>query len=307
MDFDGLEQDFAQDLAGASQPLYRLLRRARRAYAEADYESARRILEALARAVPDSTTILYPLACTQYRLGLFHESFDLSNRLDRLGDTRGRVLRNQLMVIRTQDPVAWEQSAARKSSQQSSIGSEHDHYGANHLMMNVHVSGSPEDTLALMRVARLHEIGFTFSDEMTAGVAPIHITDNTDSSLVCVDRLRGIRISTYQREGICTYTGFDNGTYLLICALLGTTQWRTLDLNPLLVSEDFHHGPICKCLFSHQACKEDFALALDHPEVCPSCLAFYRCLGAEPDVDRLTMFLRSYQTALSPIDSSSLA
>lgn len=103
------------------------------------------------------------------------------------------------------------------------------------------------------------------------------------------------------------YTGLDNGTFLLLCTLLGTTQWRTLALNPLLIAEDFHHGPPCPCLFSHQSCKEDFALVLEEPEVCRSCLAFYRCLGAERDVATLTGYLNSFRTALSPFDSSSLA
>jgi len=307
MDFDGLEQNFNQDLTGSSQPLHRLMRRARRAYADGDFESALRILEALVRAIPDSTTILYPLACTQIRLGQYHESLELSNRLDRLGDTRGRHLRDYLNAIRASDPAGWEQSAARKPKAQSSIGSEHGHYGANRLMMNVHVSGPSEDTLALIRVARLHEVNYMFTNEVTAGVAPIFITDNVDSTLVCVDRSRGIRVSTYQREGICTYTGLDNGTFLLLCSILGTTQWRTLSLNPLLVAEDFNHGPACRCLFSHQACKEDFALVLENPEVCPSCLAFYRCLGAEREVDTLTSFLKIFRTEFLPHDSSSLA
>jgi hypothetical protein len=307
MDFDGLEQNFNQDLTGSSQPLHRLLRRARRAYADRDFESARRILEALARAVPDSTTILYPLACTQFRLSQYHESLEIAKRLDRLGDTRSRGLREQLDKVRASDPAGWEQSAARKPKAQSSIGSDHGHYGVNRLMMNVHVSGPTEDALALVRVARLHEVNYAFTNEVAADVAPIHITDNVDGALVCVDRSRGIRVSTYQREGICTYTGLDNGTYLLLCSLLGTTQWRTLALNPLLVAEDFHHGPPCRCLFSHQACKEDFALVLESPEVCPSCLAFYRCLGAEREVDTLTGFLKTFRTELSPLDSSSLA
>lgn len=161
--------------------------------------------------------------------------------------------------------------------------------------------------MALMRVARLHEINFTFCDETAAGVAPIHITDNADGVLASVDRGRGIRISTYQREGICTYAGLENGTFLLLCALLGTTQWRTLSLNPLLIAEDFEHGPPCNCLFSRRQCKEDFAIALENPEVCGSCLAFYRCLGAERDVDTLTGFIRSFRTVISPIDSSTLA
>lgn len=307
MDFDKLDEDFDSTFTVSSQPLRRLLRRARRAYTNGTYDSAQRILEALARAVPDSTTILFPLACTYYRLGQFRESLLLCNRLDRLGDTRSRLLRDQLDTVRAADPVAWEHSAELKSVLELPIGTAHGHYGTKFPTTNIHVSGPPEDTLALMRVSRLHQMDFAFCDETVLGVAPVHITDHVDSSLVCVDRASGIRISTYQREGICTYTGLDNGTYLLLCTLLGATQWRTLALNPLLVAEDFHHGPVCRCLFSHQPCKEDFALVLEEPGVCPSCVAFYRCLGVEREVDSLLRFLHSFHSSLSPYDSSSLA
>lgn len=307
MDFDGFEEQAERDFAGTGQPLRRLLRRAQRAYTERNYESARRILEALSRAVPDSTIILYPLACVLFRMDQFHESLRLCNRLDRLGDTRSRLLRGQLDVIRAQDPAAWEQFNELELVTPHSTETARSHRRRHSPLAHVHISGPPEDTLAFMRVARLHEIGFAFTDEMASDVAPIQITDEMNSALVCVDRACGICISTYQREGICMYTGLDNGSYLMLCALLGVTQWRTLEMNPLLVAEDFHHGPACRCLFSHQICKEDFALVLEDPEVCTSCLAFYRCLGVEREVDTLTDFLNSFRTSLSPFDSSSFA
>lgn len=307
MDFDGLERGLDSHTTGSSQPFRHLLKRAHRAYAGRDYETAQRILEALAQAVPDSTSILYPLACALYHMGRFHESLELSNRLDRLGDTRARLLRERLNSVRAKDPAAWELIAAQREAAQAALGSEHDAHEPDHRVMRVHVSGPPEDTLALMRVARLYDINYAFCDAMASGVVPIHITDNVDACLACVDRERGVRISTHQREGICSYAGLDNGTYTLLCALIGTAQWRTLALNPLLIGEDFHHGPICSCLFSHQACKENFALVLEQPEICPSCVAFYRCLGVERDIDTLLGFTKMIGTALSPLDSSSLA
>ena len=54
MDFDGSEIELVQ--GGSEQPYRRLLRRARRAFSGQDYETARRILEALARTAPDSTS-----------------------------------------------------------------------------------------------------------------------------------------------------------------------------------------------------------------------------------------------------------
>ena len=305
MDFNGFEMELV--IGGTEQPFRRLLRRARRAFAGQDYETARRILEALARTAPDATSILYPLACAMYHSGDFQEAAELCRRLNGLGDTRARVLLERLEEIRTSETALWEESAARKVERRASIGLKDGYNGAGNPMMRVHISGAPEDTLALMRVARLHEIHYEFTDEVEPGVAQIHVSDKADRVLAYVEREDGVRISTCQREGICTYTGLDRGAYLLLCALVGTTQWRTLAMNPLLIPEDFHHGAVCKCLFSHQICREDFALVLEEPEVCSNCIAFYRCLGAERDVDSLLGFLNSFRTALSPYDSTFLA
>lgn len=305
MDFNGFEMELA--IGGTEQPFRRLLRRARRAFAGQDYETARRILEALARTAPDATSILYPLACAMYHSSDYQEAASLCRRLNGLGDTRARLLLDRLEEIRTTDAAAWAASAAWKAERRASIGLKDGYYRTGYPMMRVQVSGAPEDTLALMRVARLHEVPYEFTDKVEPGVARIQVSDKADRVLAYVEREQGVRISTCQREGICTYTGLDRGAYLLLCALLGTTQWRTLGMNPLLIPEDFHHGAVCKCLFSHQVCREDFALILEEPEVCSNCIAFYRCLGAERDVDSLLSFLNSFRTALSPYDSTFLA
>lgn len=305
MDFNGFEMELA--IGGTEQPFRRLLRRARRAFAGKDYETARRILEALARTMPDATSILYPLACAMYHSGDYHEAAALCHRINGLGDTRARLLLERLEEVRMSDAAAWEASAARNAERRASIGLKDGYYGANHPMMRIRVSGPPEDTLALMRVARLHEVHYDFTDRIAPDVAQIYVSDKADRVLAYVERKQGVRISTCQREGICTYTGLDRGAYMLLCALVGTTQWRTLAMNSLLIPEDFHHGAVCKCLFSHQVCREDFALVLEEPEICSNCIAFYRCLGAERDVDSLLGFLNSFRTALSPYDSTFLA
>lgn len=110
------------------------------------------------------------------------------------------------------------------------------------------------------------------------------ITDDLESRLFRIDSERGVLVSAYQSEGICRYAGMDRNEYFRLCALLGKIQWTALQLNPLLVEEDFSHVAPSPCLFAPRPFKQDFALALDDPQVCQGCIDFYRCLGAETEI-----------------------
>lgn len=94
-------------------------------------------------------------------------------------------------------------------------------------------------------------------------------------------------VSTWQQEGICLYAGVDPEVYVLTCGLLGLVQWRALYLNELLREEDLVHSGDHACLYSVRDSMEEYALLFDEPRVCPGCIAFYRCLGAEAEVEAL--------------------
>ena len=111
-----------------------------------------------------------------------------------------------------------------------------------------------------------------------------------------VKRARGVLVSTWQSEGICTYAGLPQAAYFLTAGMLGLVQWRTLQLNPLLVEEDFLHPPDSNCLFATREYKEDYALPFARPHICRACLEFYRSLGTEPEVEALLRTLRALKS-----------
>ena len=95
---------------------------------------------------------------------------------------------------------------------------------------------------------------------------------------------RGVTLSMWQSEGICEYAGISQSAYLTLCGLLGISQWSALNSNPLLRPEDLLHPPEANCLFATQRGIEYFALLLEDPRVCPGCVDFYHCLGADSEV-----------------------
>ncbi|MCL4694412.1 MAG: hypothetical protein KJ060_18120 [Candidatus Hydrogenedentes bacterium] len=119
----------------------------------------------------------------------------------------------------------------------------------------------------------------------------LFITDDRDPRLFRIDSDRGVLVSTYESDGICRYAGMGRNDYFRLCALLGKIQWTVLQLNPLLVEEDFSHVSPSPCLYAPRPFKQDFALALENPQICPGCLDFYRCLGAETEILALRMLL----------------
>ena len=124
-----------------------------------------------------------------------------------------------------------------------------------------------------------------------------HFTEERITGLFRVDRDHGVFISTWQSRGIALYAGFSLDTYFLICALLGAAQWRVLESNPLLVSEDLIHSGDSRCLFTAQSCKQDYALLLEKPYVCRGCFEFFRCLGADSEMLALKRVLEERAAA----------
>lgn len=116
--------------------------------------------------------------------------------------------------------------------------------------------------------------------------SPVHlqITRNRMETPYKVSLERGVTVSLWQSEGICYYAGISKGAYLTILGLLGISQWTVLKSNPLLKPEDLNHPPGANCLYATQKGIENFALQLDNARVCPGCIDFYHCLGADREL-----------------------
>lgn len=109
----------------------------------------------------------------------------------------------------------------------------------------------------------------------------------TEEELVApfaISREGPIRISTWQADTIAAYTGMDTHEYWVICAMLGLVQWRTLQLNSLLIPEDFIHERTIHCLYGAYEEKSLFSLLLEQGRVCRGCRDFYHCLGADREL-----------------------
>ena len=112
----------------------------------------------------------------------------------------------------------------------------------------------------------------------------LRITRSQMSAPYRVSAERGVTLSLWQSTGICRYAGISRSTYLTLCGLLGISQWSALDSNPLLRPEDLLHPPKANCLFATPGDIESFALLLEDPWICPGCVDFYHCLGADREV-----------------------
>lgn len=159
-------------------------------------------------------------------------------------------------------------------------------------MIAVHVAGTSVDLRRFCRFADQAQSRFRFGFRETGDVALSFVADESQE-LFTVTR-EGIAVSSGQSAGISWYAGIEHERFLLICSLLGLTTWRTLSLNPILKLEDLHHPESDVCLFAPRAHRQDYALLFDRFDqltICPGCIDFFRCLGAEPEIDALLTVL----------------
>ena len=112
----------------------------------------------------------------------------------------------------------------------------------------------------------------------------LDITRQCMSAPYKVCPLRGVTLSMWQSEGISRYAGISQNAYMVLCGLLGLSQWSVLNANPLLRPYDFGHPPDSNCLFVQPHGIENFALLLEDPQICRGCVDFYHCLGADLEV-----------------------
>jgi len=148
-------------------------------------------------------------------------------------------------------------------------------------MIEVSVSGPAEEIAQLKALGNKSQARFRFTLQLNAGAVPLELRQKLRSGLLNVSRHRGVLVSLDQSEGISHYAGIPRDLYVLCCSVLGLVYWRVLALNPLLVWEDLlvREGPECLC--AARTTLQEYALAFERPWVCPACLEFFRCTGAE--------------------------
>lgn len=163
--------------------------------------------------------------------------------------------------------------------------------------MDVIVSGPAADVRLLVGCSD-RQRRFRFLEAGFPGAVPLRIADTPAERPFWASRTDGVSISTRESEGICGYAEISRESYLAVCAILGLVQWRALMLNELLIEEDFiAHEESPRCLFAARGTIQEYALAFEYPGLCDSCLDFYRCLGAEPEILALQEVLRREATS----------
>ena len=132
----------------------------------------------------------------------------------------------------------------------------------------------------------------------------LYLAESRSCAPFRVRKDRGAVVSTWAMDGLCRYAGVEASASMLMCSLLGLTQWRALQLNPLLEEYDFIHRCDCACLYRAIGQPEDFALLLEEPRLCGNCVEFYNCLGVEPEIEALEAVIKHVRSKARPRPAS---
>ena len=160
-------------------------------------------------------------------------------------------------------------------------------------MIDVSVQGEAIQAIALRRRSHGLQARFRFVDAPSDGVVPLRFTARAMRRPFRADRGIGVTVTTAHSDGIAHYLGMHPETYLLMCGLLGLTQWRALELNPLLCADDLGHRAPAACVFATHAEPEQYVLAFEHRHICPGCVDFFHWLGADIEVRTVRTALES--------------
>jgi hypothetical protein len=152
--------------------------------------------------------------------------------------------------------------------------------------LQVYVSGLEPEVQELPSVGAEAQTRYDFSLTRSWKALTLHIQSQQEEGLFSL-RKWGVVVSAWQSEGIARYIGIDRASYFLLCGALGLLQYRALALNPLLRPDDFLHTSQDGCLFAPCYPKQEYALLMENPHICPGCVQFFDCLGCEPEVGAL--------------------
>jgi len=160
------------------------------------------------------------------------------------------------------------------------------------LMLDVSICSDHLDTTGICALGGEVQHFYRFIPVGQWDTARVEIDSAKCNALFRIHRDLGVKLTTYQSEGISFYAGIDLNSYFLLCCTLGLTQWRALQQIESFHEEDLRHTDPSDCLFSEQFCQQDYALLMERPRICQGCKEFYRCLGLEEEIHALRLVLQ---------------
>jgi hypothetical protein len=140
------------------------------------------------------------------------------------------------------------------------------------------------DLLEFLELAGATQSRYHFVQHAGPGAIPLIITQDHGPELFRIHMEEGVYVSTLQLEGISNYVGLSLEECLLVCSMLGLTNWRTLVQNPLMVDVDLYHEAKATCLFAPRDTKPEFAILFESLRLCPGCAQFYHFLSLESEL-----------------------
>jgi hypothetical protein len=152
--------------------------------------------------------------------------------------------------------------------------------------LRVHVLGHDPEVQKIPELAARAQTRYDFSLTRSWKALTLQVTGEREDRLFSL-RDSGVVVSAWQSDGIANYARIDRTAYFLLCGALGLLQYRALALNPLLRPDDFLHTCKDGCLFTTRSSKQEYALLMENPHICPGCIQFFDCLGCEPEVGAL--------------------
>lgn len=150
-------------------------------------------------------------------------------------------------------------------------------------MIKVYVNGISEERRALVSHANAHQSLFTFTGEPGAEFEVVLTSVQHPNFFHLVNHDK-VFISTWNVDGICLYAQYRELDFYLLASLLGLTQLRAMK-SCTLIPEDFLHFEPKQCLLAQHEARFQSAVKLVEPYICPGCVAFYKSLGVEPELN----------------------
>jgi len=163
-------------------------------------------------------------------------------------------------------------------------------------MPKVGLKGSSKDVTLIVELGNQIQQYYRFVEGPVQEGVIVELSNWPSNTLFTVSRTTGISICTDQSTEIARYARIPRSLYLLTAIMLGLLHWRVLQLNTLLIWEDFLiREEQAGCLCARRSSLQEYALAFENPQICNTCLEFFRCLGAERETFILLHILQRFK------------